>query len=53
MVGNDVDEDIRPAETLGMGAFLLTPCILNRSGSEVRCPQGGFAELKEFLLNYL
>ena len=53
MVGNDVDEDIRPAETLGMGAFLLTPCLLNRSGSEVRCPRGGFAELKEFLLNYL
>ena len=53
MVGNDVDEDIRPAETLGMDTFLLTPCILNRSGSQVRCPQGGFAELKEFLLNRL
>ena len=53
MVGNDVDEDIRPAEKLGMGAFLLTPCLLNRSGSEVRCPRGGFAELKEFLLNRL
>ena len=53
MVGNDVDEDIRPAQKLGMGAFLLTPCILNRSGSQVSCPQGGFAELKEFLLNQL
>ena len=53
MVGNDVDEDIRPAETLGMDTFLLTQCLINRSGSEVRCPQGGFAELKEFLLNRL
>ena len=53
MVGNDVDEDVIPAEKIGMGAFLLKNCILNRSGSEVDCPAGGFAELKEFLLKSL
>lgn len=51
MVGNDVDEDMRPAEGLGMKVFLLEGCVVNRSGTDVgQYPRGGFAELKEFLL---
>ena len=53
MVGNDLDEDIRPALSLGMKAFLLTPCLIDRGGPEVAVPRGGFAELKEFLLKNL
>ena len=53
MVGNDLDEDIRPALSLGMKAFLLTPCLIDRGGPEVEVPRGGFAELKEFLLKNL
>ncbi len=49
MVGNDVDEDM-VAETLGMQVFLLTPCLLNRSGKDIApYPQGGFEELKTYL----
>ena len=53
MVGNDVDEDIRPALSLGMKGFLLTPCLIDRGGPAVEVPRGGFAELKEFLLKNL
>ena len=54
MVGNDVDEDIRPAGAVGMQTFLLTPCLINKSGAALDgIPQGGFGELKEFLLKNL
>ena len=54
MVGNDVGEDILPAKAVGMQTFLLTPCLINRSGAELgELPRGGFAELKEFLLKHL
>ena len=49
MVGNDVDEDMVAAQ-LGMPVFLLTDCLLNRSGAEVSAfPCGGFDELIAFL----
>ena len=49
MVGNDVDEDMVAAQ-LGMPVFLLTDCLLNRSGAEVSAfPRGGFDELIAFL----
>lgn len=52
MVGNDVDEDMRPASALGMKVFLLEDCIINKSGTDIdNYPHGGFEELKEFLLN--
>ncbi len=35
MVGNDVDEDIIPALSLGMEAHLLTDCLINRSGTDI------------------
>ena len=54
MVGNDVDEDMIPARAVGMEVFLLTDCLLNRSGADTAAyPQGGFAELKDFLLRKL
>ena len=54
MVGNDVDEDIRPARALGMQTFLLDGCIINKSGTALEdIPHGGFGELKEFLLKNL
>ena len=48
MVGNDVDEDMI-AETLGMGAFLLTDCLINRQSREIVWPHGGFDALMDFL----
>lgn len=54
MVGNDVAEDMVPAAAVGMQVFLLTPCIINRKGLDTtRYPQGGFEELKDFLLKQL
>lgn len=49
MVGNDVDEDM-VAETLGMKVFLLTDCLVNRSGRDISVyPHGSFEELKKFI----
>ena len=54
MVGNDVDEDILPAREVGMKTFLLTHSLLNRKGRDLcGIEQGGFSELKEFLLKNL
>lgn len=51
MVGNDVDEDILVTDGLGMKVFLLNDCIINKSESDIsKYPQGGFDELKEFIL---
>jgi len=50
MVGNDVGEDMIAAG-LGMKVFLLTDCLINKSGKDLsRLPQGSFDELAEFLL---
>lgn len=49
MVGNDVGEDM-VAEQLGMKVFLLTDCLINRSGADISAyPHGGFSELAEFI----
>lgn len=49
MVGNDVTEDMI-AETLGMKVFLITNDVINRQGKDIsRYPQGGFAELLEYV----
>ena len=48
MVGNDVSEDMA-AETLGMRTFLLTDCLINREGRDIRrWPHGDFTALEEF-----
>ena len=49
MVGNDVGEDMI-AENLGMKVFLLTDCLINKSGADIsRYPQGSFPELMAFI----
>lgn len=49
MVGNDVGEDMIAAE-LGMQVFLLTDCIINKYDKDISAiPQGGFAQLMDFI----
>ena len=49
MVGNDVEEDMVAAE-LGMRVFLLTDCLISRSGSLPEgVPHGSFAQLMDFI----
>lgn len=51
MVGNDVDEDM-VAEKLGMKVFLLTDCLINKSGADIDLyPHGSFPELMAFVRN--
>ncbi|MGN1096152.1 MAG: HAD family hydrolase [Eubacteriales bacterium] len=48
MVGNDTGDDM-PAEKTGMNVFLLTDCLINRSGEDISVyPNGGFSELIEY-----
>lgn len=50
MVGNDVEEDILAAESVGMETFLLADHIINRRNSDIsKFRQGGFAELLEYI----
>lgn len=49
MVGNDVAEDMI-AQDLGMHVFLLTDCIINKSGKDIsHYPHGSFPELLCYL----
>jgi len=49
MVGNDVQEDM-VAQSLGMQVFLLTDCLINKTGADISAyPNGGFQELAAFL----
>ena len=49
MVGNDVGEDM-VTEQMGMKVFLLTDCLINKSGEDIsRYPNGDFNDLKNFL----
>lgn len=49
MVGNDAVEDTA-AEKLGIEVFLLTDCLINKKGTDISAyPQGGFAELMEYI----
>ena len=49
MVGNDADEDL-VAQDLGMDVFLLTDCLINKSGRDVSSyRKGGFNELLMFI----
>lgn len=51
MVGNDVDEDM-VAEKLGMKVFLLTDCLINKTGADIDLyPHGSFPELMAFVRN--
>ncbi len=49
MVGNDVGDDMI-AESVGMRVFLLTDCLINKSGEDIdKYKNGGFDELLEFI----
>lgn len=49
MVGNDVEEDM-VAKELGMSVFLLKDCLINKNEKDISAfPQGGFAELCEYI----
>ena len=49
MVGNDVGEDM-VASRLGMQVFLLTDCLINKTGADIsQYPHGNFEDLKAFL----
>lgn len=51
MVGNDVGEDM-VARELGMKVFLLTDCLIDRTGKGVDAyPHGSFPELMDFWAN--
>jgi FMN phosphatase YigB (HAD superfamily) len=53
MVGNDVTEDM-VAQTLGLQVFLLTDCLINKSGADISAyPHGSFPELMEYLQSIL
>ena len=50
MVGNDVEEDMIPAASLGMDTFLLTECLLNKKDRDIAAyPHGDFDALLAFL----
>ena len=49
MVGNDAGEDM-VAGSLGMKTFLLTDCLINRTGEDIsQYPNGGFSELLHYI----
>lgn len=49
MVGNDVGEDMVTA-ALGMHTFLLTDCLINKTGEDIeKYPHGSFPELVDYL----
>jgi len=49
MVGNDADEDTA-AEAVGMKVFLLTDCLINKSGKDIaQYPNGTFDKLIEYI----
>ena len=48
MIGNDVQEDVEAAGSIGMDTFLVTDCLISR-GIMPNCPQGSFGDLIRFL----
>ena len=49
MVGNDVGEDM-VAKTTGMKTFLLTDCLINKTGEDIsQYPNGSFPELLRYI----
>lgn len=56
MIGNDINEDILPTQSLGIASFLLTDCVIWEKDKESvipgGVPAGNYAELLEFLKKY-
>lgn len=54
MVGNDVGDDMLPAREVGMQTFLLTDCLINKTGVSIEAfPHGGFDELNAFMKGHI
>ena len=49
MVGNDVSDDILPALSLGMRAYLVTDCLLNGALDRPGAKEGSFEEFTNYL----
>lgn len=50
MIGNDTDEDMC-ASRLGLGTFLVTDCLINRSGKDISLyHNGNFDDLLDYLI---
>lgn len=49
MVGNDMEEDMMPAQALGMKVFLVTDCLINPKQRPLAMPHGTLADALEFL----
>ncbi|MGN0158372.1 MAG: HAD family hydrolase [Brotaphodocola sp.] len=49
MIGNNVQEDVEAASAAGMDSFLVTDCLINKTGEKVDCPQGSFEAMMEYL----
>ena len=50
MIGNDIDEDIIPTQSLGMSTYLVTDCLINKKDVDYSNIQNG--SLRE-LLNFV
>lgn len=49
MVGNDEDEDMFAAQSLGMDTYLVTDCLISRGNGPYEGKCGTFAEMVDFL----
>lgn len=50
MIGNNVEEDMEAAGSVGMTVFLLTDCLINRKERDIeKYPHGDFRSLRTFL----
>jgi FMN phosphatase YigB (HAD superfamily) len=50
MVGNNAQEDIEAAKTVGMDTYLITDCLIS-NGNIPETKKGSFSELVDFLLS--
>ena len=49
MVGNDVSEDILPAQKVGLDTFLLHGCVINRDSAEYKSEEGDAGALRRYI----
>ena len=49
MVGNDVQEDIEASTAIGMEAYLVTDCLIDRKNEPISCEQGTQEEFLRWL----
>lgn len=49
MVGNDMEEDMVPAQALGMEVFLVTDCLINPKDRPLTMPHGTLADALAFV----